>query len=159
MEAALRTVKELLEKKDMKNVVISEVRGTENGIKEATLNINGLDLNFAVVHGTVNVPEMFERINNGEKKYAFIEVMGCTGGCVNGGGQPVISAKVQDRIDVRKERAKAIYGIDDTSKLRESHKNPEVVRLYEDFLKEPCGHVSHKLLHTHYVKREKYSHE
>jgi iron only hydrogenase large subunit-like protein len=102
---------------------------------------------------------MFERINKGEKKYAFIEVMGCTGGCVNGGGQPVISAKVQDRIDVRKERAKAIYGIDDTSKLRESHKNPEVVRLYEDFLKEPCGHVSHKLLHTHYVKREKYSKE
>ncbi len=159
MEAALRTVKELLEKKDMKNVVISEVRGADNGIKEATLNINGLDLNFAVVHGTVNVPEMFERINKGEKKYAFIEVMGCTGGCVNGGGQPVISAKVQDRIDVRKERAKAIYGIDDTAKLRESHKNPEVVRLYEEFLKEPCGHVSHKLLHTHYVKREKYSKE
>jgi len=159
MEAALRTVKELLEKKDMKNLVISEVRGTEDGIKEATLNINGLDLNFAVVHGTVNVPEMFERINKGEKKYAFIEVMGCTGGCVNGGGQPVISAKVQDRIDVRKERAKAIYGIDDTAKLRESHKNPEVIKLYEEFLKEPCGLVSHKLLHTYYVKREKYSQE
>lgn len=157
MEAALRTVKFILEKKEMGNVEIGAVRGADEGIKEATLNVAGHEVNVAVVHGAVNVPEMIARIEKGDKKYAFVEFMACTGGCVNGGGQPVIDAKTQDRIDVRKERAKAIYSIDNNSELRESHLNPEVIKLYKDFLKEPCGHLSHHLLHTTYTKREKYS--
>ena len=155
MEAALRTARDLLEKKDYKDVDITPVRGTEN-IKEATLTINGLELTVAVVHGAVNFPEMFARIKANPGKYAFIEFMGCTGGCVNGGGQPVVSASVQEQVDVRAERAKALYKLDADGKLRKSHDNPAVKALYEEFLKEPNGHLAHELLHTTYSKKGKY---
>lgn len=155
MEAALRTVKAVLEKKDMGNVDIKAVRGTKN-IKEATLSIAGNDYTVAVVHGAANFPEMFDRIKKGKKQYAFIEFMGCTGGCVNGGGQPIVSAAMQEKVDVRAERAKALYTIDKKAALRESHHNPEVDKLYKEYLKEPCGHLSHDLLHTSYTPRDKY---
>ena len=155
MEAALRTARDLLEKKDYKDVDITPVRGTEN-IKEATLTINGLELTVAVVHGAVNFSEMFARIKANPGKYAFIEFMGCTGGCVNGGGQPVVSASVQEQVDVRAERAKALYKLDADGKLRKSHDNPAVKALYEEFLKEPNGHLAHELLHTTYSKKGKY---
>ena len=155
MEAALRTARDLLEKKDYKDVDITPVRGTEN-IKEATLTINGLELTVAVVHGAVNFPEMFARIKANPGKYAFIEFMGCTGGCVNGGGQPVVNASVQEQVDVRAERAKALYKLDADGKLRKSHDNPAVKALYEEFLKEPNGHLAHELLHTTYSKKGKY---
>ena len=155
MEAALRTARDLLEKKDYKDVDITPVRGTEN-IKEATLTINGLELTVAVVHGAVNFPEMFARIKANPGKYAFIEFMGCTGGCVNGGGQPVVSASVQEQVDVRAERAKALYKLDADGKFRKSHDNPAVKALYEEFLKEPNGHLAHELLHTTYSKKGKY---
>ena len=155
MEAALRTARDLLEKKDYKDVDITPVRGTEN-IKEATLTINGLELTVAVVHGAVNFPEMFARIKANPGKYAFIEFMGCTGGCVNGGGQPVVSASVQEQVDVRAERAKALYKLDADGKLRKSHDNPAVKALYEEFLKEPNGHLAHELLHTTYSPKGKY---
>ena len=155
MEAALRTARDLLEKKDYKDVDITPVRGTES-IKEATLTINGLELTVAVVHGAVNFPEMFARIKANPGKYAFIEFMGCTGGCVNGGGQPVVSASVQEQVDVRAERAKALYKLDADGKLRKSHDNPAVKALYEEFLKEPNGHLAHELLHTTYSPKGKY---
>lgn len=157
MEAALRTVYAVLEGKELENVDIKEVRGTEEGIKEATVNIKGIDVNVAVVHGTVNVPKMFEMIAKGDKQYHFIEFMACTGGCVNGGGQPVVSAKLQDEVDVRAERAKALYSIDKAAEIRVSHENPCVKALYEEFLKEPNGHKSHHLLHTSYAKKDIYN--
>ena len=100
---------------------------------------------------------MFEMIAKGDKQYHFIEFMACTGGCVNGGGQPVVEAKVQDSVDVRAERAKALYTIDKDAKLRVSHENPCVKALYAEFLKEPNGHLSHKLLHTGYEKKSMYN--
>lgn len=95
-------------------------------------------------------------VKSGEKHYDFIEVMACPGGCVTGGGQPIVDAKTRERVDVRVERAKAIYEEDRHLPIRKSHKNPYVIRLYEEFLGEPNSHKSHELLHTHYVKREKY---
>jgi iron-only hydrogenase group A len=155
MEAALRTVKALLEEKDEKLVDITEVRGVED-IKEATLTINGLELNFAVVHGAVHFPEMLRRIKEGKKQYAFVEFMGCTGGCVFGGGQPIIKAREFEKTDVRAERAKALYQLDQEHQLRRSHENPHVIKLYEEFLGKPGSDLAHKLLHTTYSKKETY---
>lgn len=157
MEAAIRTVKTILENKEIEDCDFTSLRGPEEGIKEATVNIAGIDFTVAVVHGTVNVPIMLERIKANPHKYAFVEFMGCTGGCVNGGGQPIIPAKVQEAIDVRKERAKALYNIDKQAELRKSHQNPEVKKLYEEFLKKPGSHKAHHLLHTHYQEKDKYS--
>jgi len=155
MEAALRTVKDILEKTDNKQVDITPVRGTEN-IKEATLTINGLEVTVAVVHGGVNMPEMLKRIKENPGKYAFVEFMGCTGGCVNGGGQPIVPSYIADNIDVRAERAKVLYDIDKNAPLRKSHENPFVQELYKDFLGAPNSELAHHLLHTHYVTRSKY---
>jgi iron only hydrogenase large subunit-like protein len=100
---------------------------------------------------------MFDRIKENPSKYAFVEVMACTGGCVNGGGQPVVNASVQEKVDVRQERAKALYTIDKDLALRKSHKNPEVNRLYKEFLIEPGSHIAHHLLHTFYKSKNTYS--
>ncbi len=155
MEAALRTVKALLEEKDENLVDITAVRGVED-IKEATLTINGLELNFAVVHGAKHFPEMLRRIKEGQKQYAFVEFMGCTGGCVFGGGQPITKAREFEKIDVRQERAKALYQMDAEQKLRRSHENPNIIKLYEDFLGKPGSDLAHKLLHTTYSKKDVY---
>ena len=155
MEAALRTVRDVLEAKDYKDVDITPVRGTEN-IKEATMTIAGKELTVAVVHGGVNFPQMFDKIKANPGKYAFVEFMGCTGGCVNGGGQPVVSAQMQEKVDVRSERAKALYTLDKDAKLRKSHENPAVIELYKEFLKEPNSHLAHEILHTSYSKKGKY---
>lgn len=156
MEAALRTVKDILEKKDNKKVDINPVRGLED-IKEATINVAGLELTVAVVHGAVHVPEMIKRIEENPGKYAFIEFMGCTGGCVNGGGQPIVPSYIADYVDVRKERAKVLYDIDADKPLRKSHENPFVQALYKDFLGEPNSELAHHLLHTSYTPRKAYS--
>ena len=145
MEAALRTVKALLEKEDKHTVDITEPRGVED-IKEASIVINGIELHFAVVHGAKHFKEMFRRINEGKKQYAFVEFMGCTGGCVNGGGQPIVKAKDFEKIDVRKERAKALYQIDKDIKVRRSHENQSVIKLYKEFLGQPGSELAHKLL-------------
>ena len=152
MEAALRTVADILDPKA--EVDLSVVRGVENGIKEATIKLAGLDINIAVVHGAVNIPEMFERIAKGDKQYHFIEVMACTGGCINGGGQPVINADIQEKVDFRQKRAGALYLLDSTAKMQKSHKNPAVNQLYEEYLEKPNSHKAHHLLHTHYSKKE-----
>lgn len=162
MEAALRTVKEVLEEKDMGKVDITSVRGMKD-IKEAKISIQlkgakePLEVLVAVVHGAVHIPEMMEKIAKGNKQYAFVEFMGCTGGCINGGGQPVVSAEVQDKVDVRAERAKALYNLDKRAQVRKSHENEAVQALYKEFLGEPGSHTSHKLLHTHYTKKEKFT--
>ena len=156
MEAALRTVKDVLEKTDNKQVDINPVRGLDD-IKEATINVAGVELTVAVVHGTVNVPEIIRRIEANPGKYAFIEVMGCTGGCVNGGGQPIVPSYIADYVDARKERAKVLYQIDADKELRKSHENPFVQDLYKDFLGEPNSELAHHLLHTHYTPRKAYS--
>ena len=156
MEAALRTVYHILEGKDMGDLNIMPVRGVED-IKEATLHIAGMDVNVAVVHGGIHIGRFLEHLKTTDKKYHFVEFMGCTGGCVNGGGQPIVSAKVQDMVDVRKERAKALYGIDEGMKLRQSHENPYVQKLYEEFLGKPNSHLAHKLLHTTYKAKTFYN--
>ena len=156
MEAALRTVIHVLDPEIEDKVDLSVVRGVENGIKEATLKVAGVDVNVAVVHGSVNLPELFKRIKEG-KQYHFIEVMACTGGCINGGGQPVVNAKVQESCDVRALRASVLYQIDKDTKFHKSHENQAVLDAYKEFLGEPNSHVAHEILHTHYTPKQKFS--
>ncbi len=154
MEAALRTVSEVLTGKELEKVDFCAVRGTE-GIKEATVAIGDMDVKVAVAHGLGNARALLEKIRNGEADYHFVEVMGCPGGCVTGGGQPIVSSKVQAEIDLKAARAKALYDEDASLPLRKSHENPYVKALYDEYLGEPCSHKAHELLHTHYVARKK----
>ena len=156
MEAALRTAYEVITGQKLENVDFHDVRGIE-GIKEATVNIGGTDVNVAVANGTGNATKLLERVKSGEKNYTFLEVMACPGGCVNGGGQPIVSAETKMDVDVRVERAKALYGEDVAKPLRKSHENAEIKQIYADFLDKPGSHLAHELLHTHYQAREKYS--
>lgn len=154
MEAALRTVVDVLTGKDMPRLEYADVRGLE-GIKEATVNVNGTDINVAIVHGTANAAKLLNAIRAGEKTYHFIEVMGCPGGCVTGGGQPIVDARTRYFIDPRAARAAATYSEDESMAIRKSHKNPAVQKLYAEFLGEPNSHIAHELLHTTYVDRSK----
>jgi iron-only hydrogenase group A len=156
MEAALRTVKETLDKKELEKIEFTDVRGVEKGIKEAVVNIMGIDLNVAVVHGAANIPAMMEKIKAEPDKYAFIEFMACTGGCINGGGQPIVPAYIAENIDIRKLRAQALYQADQDNSLRKSHNSPEVINIYNEFLGKPGSETAHKLLHTHYHEKEIY---
>ncbi len=156
MEAALRTVAEILEGKSLDKIEYEEVRGTK-GIKEATLNIAGKDIRIAVAHGLGNARELLESIRSGEKQYEFVEIMACPGGCVTGGGQPICSAKTYMNVDVKKERARALYAEDEEATLRKSHENPDIKLLYSEFFEKPGSHKSHELLHTHYKKRNKFT--
>ena len=155
MEAALRTVAEILEGKSIDKIEYEMVRGTE-GIKEATLNIAGKDIRIAVAHGLGNARKLLESIRSGEKSYEFIEIMACPGGCVTGGGQPICTAKQYMDVDVKKERAKALYTEDANSPLRKSHENPDIKLLYSDFFEKPGSHKSHELLHTKYTARTRF---
>ncbi|WDV48285.1 NADH-dependent [FeFe] hydrogenase, group A6 [Clostridiaceae bacterium M8S5] len=155
MEAALRTVYEVLTNEELKEINFTQVRGTE-GIKEATIKIGDLDVNIAVAHSTGCASELLEKVKSGEKQYHFIEVMGCSGGCVNGGGQPHVSSKVKMNVDVRRERAKALYNEDEAKVIRKSHKNPMIKKIYDEYFEKPNSHKAHDLLHTHYVKRDIY---
>ena len=156
MEAALRTAYETITGEVLEDVEFHQVRGIE-GIKEATLNIGGMDVTVAVASGTGNATKLLERVKSGEKQYAFIEVMACPGGCVNGGGQPIVSAQTKMDVDVRVERAKALYGEDREKPLRKSHENAEIKQIYAEFLGKPGSHLAHELLHTTYQARSKYS--
>lgn len=152
MEAAIRTVYEVLEGKPMADIELNAVRGTE-GIKEAELEVAGKKVRVAVAHGLGNARKLLDSIKAGEKTYDFIEIMGCPGGCVTGGGQPIVPARIQAQVNVKQLRAKALYDEDRALPLRKSHENPVIKELYEKFLGEPCGHKSHELLHTHYTDR------
>lgn len=154
MEAAIRTVYEILEGKPLDNLNVTAVRGLE-GVKEATLKIAGKDVKVAVVHGTKNARAILERVKAGEH-YDFIEVMACPGGCIHGGGQPIVDATTKATVDVKALRAKALYAEDEAATLRKSHENPYVQALYKEFFDEPCSHKAHEYLHTHYTKRSKF---
>jgi NADH-quinone oxidoreductase subunit G len=156
MEAALRTAYKLITDKNLGKVEFEDVRGLE-GVKEATIDIEGTDVHVAVAHGLTNVAAVLEKVNEarkrGEKRpYDFIEVMACRGGCIAGGGQPY---GVND--SVRRLRTKGIYRDDEGSTIRCSHDNPEIQRIYRDFLERPLSHKSHELLHTHYKPRPLYN--
>ena len=151
MEAAIRTVYEIMEKKPLDDLNVTAVRGLE-GVKEATLKIAGKDVKVAVAHGTKNAREILERVKMGEH-YDFIEIMACPGGCINGGGQPIVDSKTKATVDVKALRAGALYSEDEASTLRKSHENPYVQALYKEYFGEPCSHKAHELLHTHYTKR------
>lgn len=155
MEAALRTVYEILEGKDLAKLEFNEVRGTE-GVKEATVKMGGMDVNVAIAHGLGNARKLLEAVKAGEKNYHFIEIMACPGGCVTGGGQPIVSAKTYMQVDVKAERAKALYAEDEKATIRQSHKNPDMDILYKEYFEKPGSHKAHELLHTHYTKREKF---
>jgi NADP-reducing hydrogenase subunit HndD len=155
MEAALRTLYEILEKKELKNLDFTAVRGTE-GIKEASVTVGGTEVKVAVASGLANAAALLEKIKKGEANYHFVEIMSCPGGCVNGGGQPIKTAHTRNTVDIRAKRAAAIYSTDKAMKLRKSHENPVVQELYKDYLGEPNSHKAHKLLHTKYEARSKY---
>jgi len=156
MEAALRTVADVLTGEDLETVEYKAVRGEER-IREAEVQIGDLTVKAAVTHSAAGAKKIMEMIKAGEADYHFIEIMGCDGGCVNGGGQPHVSATERVGIDIRMERAKALYSEDESLDIRKSHKNPSITRLYEEFLGEPNSHVAHEVLHTHYAGREKYN--
>ncbi|MBE7053591.1 MAG: 2Fe-2S iron-sulfur cluster binding domain-containing protein [Ruminococcaceae bacterium] len=151
MEAAIRTVYEILEGKPLDNINVEAVRGLD-GVKEATLKIAGKDVKIAVAHGIKNAREVLEKVKAGEK-YDFIEIMACPGGCINGGGQPIVDARTKATVDVKALRAKALYTEDERATLRKSHENPNIDLLYKDFFEKPGSHKAHKLLHTHYTDR------
>lgn len=153
MEAALRTaVWKLTGESSDSPIDFKEVRGVA-GIKEATYQVAGIDVNVAVASGLVHASELLERVKRGEASYHFIEIMGCPGGCVNGGGQPHVPASIRNFNDIRELRAKALYANDAAKNVRKSHENEAVMQVYDEFLGEPGSHKAHEILHTTYVKR------
>jgi iron-only hydrogenase group A len=151
MEAALRTAYEVATGKKLDNVDFAGVRGLE-GVKEAAVNVDGIgEVRVAVSHGLGNAKKLMDRLAAGKANYHFIEVMACPGGCVAGGGQPI---PVNN--EIRRLRAQALYSEDKNLKIRKSHENPSIKKIYEEFLKEPLGEKSHHLLHTKYTPRGKY---
>ena len=152
MEAALRTVADVVAGEDLKRIEYSDVRGFE-GIKEAEVMIGDMTVRVAIVHGTGNAAKLLDAIRAGERSYHFIEVMGCPGGCITGGGQPIVDARERYFVDVKAKRASAIYGEDEAKVIRKSHLNPSIQKLYADFLGKPNSHKAHELLHTHYTDR------
>ena len=155
MEAALRTAVEKLSGEELKSLDFTEVRGTD-GIKEASYTVNGMEVKVCVVSGLANANTIMEKVKNGTADYHFIEIMGCPGGCVNGGGQPIQHAVVRNFVDLRARRAAALYEADKDMPLRKSHESETVKRLYDEFLGEPGSHKAHEVLHTSYVARPKY---
>lgn len=155
MEAALRTAYETVTGKELAKVEFEEVRG-ETGIKKASIDLNGKEIKVVVAHGLGNARKVLDEIKEGKANYQFVEIMACPGGCIMGGGQPIVSSKKRMDIDVRKLRAEALYKIDEQSVLRKSHENPAIKKLYEEYLETPGSYRAHKLLHTHYVERDKY---
>lgn len=152
MEAALRTAVETLTGEELPKPDFTEVRGTK-GIKEAAYNVAGMEVKIAVASGLGNARELLNKVKSGEANYHFIEIMGCPGGCVNGGGQPQQPGYVRNTTDIRGLRAKVLYDIDTANPIRKSHENPAIKELYATYLGEPGSEKAHHLLHTTYVKR------
>ncbi len=160
MEAALRTAAFKITGKELDKVEFVQVRGFD-GIKEATYDLNGTKVKIAVAHGMKSAKVLLDQIREGKSEYHFIEIMGCPGGCIAGGGQPYVKPcflpnEEPDILDTYKtKRANALYLEDQSKALRVSHKNPQIIELYEKFLDEPNSHKAHELLHTHYTPRNK----
>lgn len=162
MEAALRTTYHTLTGKEYAAIDFVAVRGLE-GVKEASVTINGQEIRVAVASGTKNAKPLLDDIKAGKSPYAFIEIMGCPGGCINGGGQPFVKPNLLDheKADILdtycEKRAKILYDIDKKATLRQSHKNPDVIKLYKDYLGEVGGKKAEELLHTSYdANRKRY---
>lgn len=155
MEAALRTAVETITGEPLYDVNFTALRGTA-GIKEATFDIAGNEVRIAVCSGMANAKELIKRIQSGEATYHFVEVMGCPGGCVNGGGQPVQPAQVRNFIDLKSARAAALYSEDASKEIRKSHENPIVKEVYAEFLEKPGSHIAHQVLHTSYKSRSRF---
>lgn len=153
MEAALRTAACIIDGSNEK-VEFMDVRGTE-GIKEATYKINGTEVDVCVASGLGNARKVIDMIKKGEKKYLFVEIMACPGGCVNGGGQPVQSDSVRNYSELKAKRASVLYNADKGKELRLSHENPIVTMLYDEYFEAPGKAKAHALLHTHYTPRNK----
>jgi NADP-reducing hydrogenase subunit HndD len=152
MEAALRTAYEKITGKTLDKLDFEAVRGVQ-GVKEATVHIGDLDLHVAVAHGTANAKQLLEDVRRGEKEYHFIEVMGCPGGCVTGGGQPHVEARLRYEVDPREARAAATYACDEAMTIRKSHQNPAIQKIYAEYFEKPGSHKAHELLHTTYTER------
>ena len=162
MEAALRTVYEIITGREVpfRHLDIQPVRGLD-GVKEATIKfenckpeysfLEGAEVKVAVAHGLRNARKIMDQIKEGKSPYLFVEIMACPGGCIGGGGQPIPTND-----EIRMKRIEAIYREDAGKPIRKSHENPEIKQVYEEFLKKPLGEKSHKLLHTHYTKRNRY---
>ncbi len=156
MEAALRTANDWLTGKDNTEIDFTACRGTM-GLKEATVNINGNDIKVAIASGAAAAKVVMDRIKSGDCDWTFVEIMGCPGGCVNGGGQPIQPQSVRDTVDLKAVRAKALYDQDANATLRKSHESPIVKKLYEEWFTGGYGcEKAHHTLHTSYVARKKY---
>ena len=161
MEAALRTAYFVLTGKEHEAIKFEQVRGME-GLKEASLNINGTEMKVAIASGMKNAKVLLDQIREGNSPYTFIEIMGCPGGCINGGGQPFVKPVFlpNEELNIldtyREKRAQALYQEDERQVLRQSHNNTQIQQLYKEFLGEPNSHKAHELLHTHYTAKEKF---
>ena len=155
MEAALRTVSEVLTGKELDKIDFEQVRG-QKGIKRASVKIGDKEVKIVVASGLGNAQTIMEEIKSGKADYQFVEIMACPGGCIMGGGQPIKSAKIRETVDVGAKRAAAMYSIDEKSVIRKSHENPIIKKIYKEYIGEPGGHIAHELLHTHYSEMEKY---
>ena len=150
MEAALRTAYEIYTGKPLEKVDFEAVRGLE-GIKKATVNLNGFQLKIGIAHGLGHARQLLEEIRRGDSEYHAIEIMACPGGCIGGGGQP----QHHGDTEVLKARTQALYHEDSGKTLRKSHENPYIVSLYEEFLGKPMSEKAHHLLHTHYFNKSR----
>ena len=155
MEAALRTAVEKLTGETLKDVDFTAVRGMD-GVKEAEYDVAGKKIKVAVASGTKNAKVLMDQIKNGTSEYLFIEIMGCPGGCINGGGQPIQHAVVRNFVDLKARRAEALYTADRNNAVRKSHENEAIKALYTEYLGKPGSHKAHEILHTSYVARKKY---
>ncbi|MCP4310288.1 MAG: 2Fe-2S iron-sulfur cluster binding domain-containing protein [Bacteroidetes bacterium] len=150
IEAATRTAYELQTGKALEKVDFKQLRGME-GIRSATVDFDGLDINIGIAHGLGNARKLLDEVKAGKSKYHAIEVMACPGGCIGGGGQPLHHGDAS----ILKARTKAIYREDEEKVIRKSHENPSIVKLYDEFLGEPLSEKAHELLHTHYFDKRK----
>ena len=148
MEAALRTVYEVHTGKTLPHIEFNDVRGLD-GIREAEIDLNGFTLRVCIAHTLSNARKVMELLRAGKLNYHVVEVMACPGGCIGGAGQPYHHGN----IEILKARAAAVYREDEGKALRKSHENPDIQKLYKEFLGEPCGEKAHHLLHTHYFDK------
>ncbi|MGL4392891.1 MAG: NADH-dependent [FeFe] hydrogenase, group A6 [Fusobacteriaceae bacterium] len=148
MEAALRTVYEVVTKQELKHLNFYDVRGMES-IKSASVKLGDAEVKVGIAHGLSNAEKILQQIKSGESDYTFIEIMCCPGGCIGGGGQPLTTD-----FSAKQKRNAALYKHDQELSLRKSHENPEIIQLYDEFLKEPLGEKSHQLLHTYYLGKK-----
>lgn len=155
MEAALRTAVETVSGQTLEAVEFNEVRGFE-GVKEATYKAGEVTVKVAVASGLENARKICDAIRSGEADYQFVEIMACPGGCINGGGQPIVDAYTRRNVDYRALRANALYARDKATKERKSHLNPVCKAIYDEYLKKPGSHEAHEVLHTSYTPRKKY---